>query len=348
MRQGLRFLLSVLLSALLCSGADAVLVTDLYTGRTPIEGAAQGVTAKAAARALAQVFVKVSGSEAVLTHDEVKAALEQAKAQMKHYSYHSVGDGGRELEAVFNDRWVNSVIAKAGASLWTANRPAVLIWVVLERNGEREFVDPQSNYEQFHALQRAFEARGLPIEIPLFDLQDAAALTPDQAWSMSSSALRDASARYEIDNIVVGRFSLQEDDTSWAGDWAYLAPQGRSELRETGQGFLEVAKGGAALVAEPMAQRYAVATSGTGAEAVTLHVTGIRSYADYAQVMQLLERLELIERVDVVQVADDTLSLLLTAQASANDLAGLLELNRQMTPLKSGQVAGELSYLWTN
>lgn len=347
MKQGLKWLLLPLLSLAICASAHAVLMTDLYTGRAKIDGAEQSVSAEAAAQALAQVFVKVSGSSNVLRRAEIKAALAQAQAHMERYSYLSLDGGGRELEAVFNDRWVNSVIAKAGVPLWTANRPGVLAWVVLERNGQREFVHPQSNATQFSALQRAFGARGLPLETPLYDLKDSAAFTPDKAWGMVSGTLRDVSARYDRENILAGRFVLQ-DDGSWSGDWAYISPQGRRDLRDRGQSFADVATAAAALVAEPMASRYAVATSGKDAAAVTLHVTGIRSYADYAQVMQLLERIELIERVDVIRVADDTLSVSLEAQTSTSGLAGLLELNRQMTPMEGAQVHGELSYQWTN
>ncbi len=293
MKQGLKWLLLPLLSLAICASAHAVLMTDLYTGRAKIDGAEQSVSAEAAAQALAQVFVKVSGSSNVLRRAEIKAALAQA------------------------------------------------------RNGQREFVHPQSNATQFSALQRAFGARGLPLETPLYDLKDSAAFTPDKAWGMVSGTLRDVSARYDRENILAGRFVLQ-DDGSWSGDWAYISPQGRRDLRDRGQSFADVATAAAALVAEPMASRYAVATSGKDAAAVTLHVTGIRSYADYAQVMQLLERIELIERVDVIRVADDTLSVSLEAQTSTSGLAGLLELNRQMTPMEGAQVHGELSYQWTN
>lgn len=331
----------------LASSVNAALVQDLYSARAPVVDMSTKARDQAAGQALARVFVKVSGSDAVLRHEAVQEALKQAGSHLMQYAYHSRSAGSRELEAVFDDKWVNSIIAAANAPLWTANRPAVLTWLVLEQGGERDFVDDGDRREQLIGLKKAFSQRGLPLQLPLMDLQDSAALSTEQAWRFNDSVLRQASARYGVDDILVGRFN-QQASGQWVGDWAYLSQKGRSERRVRGDSFEEVASLGAAQVAQALSSRYAVTLTEAGAGAVTLHVSGIHRYADYAKVVQLLERIELIEQVNVRRVFEDVVTLSLSTQATARQLTSLIELNRQLMPMAGASVEGELSYQWTN
>jgi hypothetical protein len=110
---------------------------------------------------------------------------------------------------------------------------------------------------------------------------------------------------------------------------------------------------GAALVAEEMSARYAVAPSAGSASGVAMSVVGVSKYADYAAIVSWLESLELIDVANVERVRGDRVELRLQAQADAGQLAAIIELNKRLEPLpvapivQPGMAPGpQLSYQW--
>jgi len=75
-------------------------------------------------------------------------------------------------------------------------------------------------------------------------------------------------------------------------------------------------------------------------------VTGVTSYADYAAVVSWLESLELVERADVESVQGDRILVRLQAQAAPDQLATLIELNKQLVPIPVTGAGADLNYLW--
>ncbi|MFV0277534.1 MAG: DUF2066 domain-containing protein [Parahaliea sp.] len=342
--------LFLLLAALACP-ARAELVADLYSGQVPVDSRGRQALERAVGEALSQVLVKVSGSTDVLTLPGIAEALAgDVLSRAQQFSYVRTGDGGPPLAARFDfpQHWVSELLAAAGAPLWTANRPVVLVWLVMDGAGGRQFVNRETAPELVTRLEAGFSRRGVPLRFPLFDLADAAALSPDQAWSLSETNLRQASTRYRVEEILAGRLTRLSSG-NWLGDWSYLSAKARSNRStapESVDAFLDT---GIALVAEDMAARYAVATGASTASGVAMSVSNVRSYADYAAVVSWLEGLELIDRADVEAIRGDRLQLRLQARADATQLASIIELNRQLVPA-GPQVgsAGELNYQWQN
>jgi hypothetical protein len=262
------------------------------------------------------------------------------------YSYSRTGRSPEALAArvEFDPGQVRGLLTAAGAPLWTANRPAVLLWLVQDDGGERSFVSADNAPELTGALVEAFQRRGVPVRFPLFDLADTAALSPDEAWQLSAPLLQAASSRYGVTEVLAGRVAtLSSEDR--IGDWVYLAGDNRRNRSVTRASAEEFIAEGVALVVEDMAARYAVAATGLAGAGLTMEVSGVASYADYAGIVSWLESLELIEQASVTGIRGDRLSLQLTAQADAGHLATIIELNPRLTPAAGGAGA-QLSYRW--
>jgi hypothetical protein len=341
----------VLLACVLAAGARAEVVKDLYLGQVPVADRSQGELARAAREALSQVLVKVSGSTDVLSLPEVSSSLDGALSQAQQMSYTRTADPEQPLAARFEfDReWVSDLLIGAGAPVWTANRPAVLLWLVEDMPGAagRQFVNRETAPELVAQLEEGFQRRGVPLRFPLFDLADASALSPDQAWRLNPTVLQQASSRYGAGEILAGRVSRLSSG-QWAGDWAYLSAEGRKDRSATPESITAFLDAGVALVAEDMARRYAVAAGAAPASGVPMVVANVRSYADYAAIVSWLEGLELIEQAKVEQIQGDRLNLRLQAQADAGQLASIIELNRRLVPAAAGVADTELSYQWRN
>ena len=339
--------LSILLLLLAVMPLRAEVVRDLYAAEVPVAGRQEAALDAASRDAMGQVLVKLSGSGDVLAVPAIKTALSRSRGYVQQYAYRG-GQGDTPLTArfEFDGNAMTRIITDAGAPLWTANRPPVLAWVVLEDETGRRFLGRDTDPELAAQLERAFSDRGVPLRLPLLDLADAAALTVDQAWRQDGVLLAAASGRYGVADVLAGRFARLSTG-GWLGDWSYFSDRrqvNRSLSNATDEQALAAA---AALVAEDMAGRYAVqATASMSADGVRMQVTGVRDYGDYAGVVAWLESLELIEHANIEHIADDRIELRLVARADAEQLASIIELNDRLVPAPVAQTPGVLFYQW--
>jgi hypothetical protein len=312
-----------------------------------VAGREQASLDEASREAMAQVLVKMSGSAETLALPGISSEIQSARKYVQQYAFLG-GQGGEPLAArfEFDGTVMTRLLTDAGAPVWTANRPPVLAWVVLEDASGRRFLSRDTDPDLVLLLQREFSRRGVPLRFPLLDLADAAALGLDDAWRQDSNMLMAASVRYGVSDVLAGRFAALSTGT-WVGDWAYLSDTRRLNRTVTAsdaQEFLAVA---ATLVAEDMASRYAVETTTRVASGgVLMQVRGIRDYADYAGVISWLESLELIEHANVERISGELIELRLVAQADAVQLSSIIELNQRLVPAPVAQTEGVLFYQW--
>ncbi|GAB5450730.1 MAG: hypothetical protein Hals2KO_10580 [Halioglobus sp.] len=327
--------------------AQATVVNDLYTARVAVPMQGAEALAGGARDALAEVLVKASGSYEVLNNEAILAALKDARAHVQQYAYeqNSAGEEGLWARYEFDPTYVTRLLADSGAALWTANRPEVLVWVVLEGPQGRQFVSGESSDGAAGTLARAFDRRGVPQRLPLFDLVDASALSPADAWRLDGSAIKSASARYKLADVVAARVALLSEG-SFVGDWVYFSPAGNVRRSLSAESLEDFFRQGVALVADDMAARYAVAPVASNGQGVPMVVTGVGSYADYAAVVRWLASIELLERAAVERVARDRLELRLYAGVDPAQLSALIALNRRLQPVPSGDPALLLNFAW--
>jgi hypothetical protein len=340
-------LLTLALALVLSMAGRAEVVRDLYAAQVPVSDRSSQALASAARGALGQVLVKVSGSEDALRNPVVKEALAGARGHVQQYSFERKEgpESGLFARFEFDASYVSGLVNRARLPLWTANRPQVLIWAAVERDGVRQFVSLGSTPELAGELLEEFNRRGVPAQLPLFDLADATAIAVDDVWNLDSGAVVAASARYDVENILFGRM-VALSTGEWAGDWSYVHQWDRLDRAAQVPESLLFAREGANLAAESMAARYAVASSGAADSLLPMSVAGVGSFADYAAIVAWLEGLELIDHANVQRISGDRIELGLVTQADAAQLATIIELNDRLIP--EGAISGQLDYLWRN
>lgn len=342
--QGIVFLL---LGLTLSPASHAVVVEDLYSAEALVPDKGQQALAVGAREALSQVLVKISGSTGVLQNPELASALEQSRNLVQQYAYISRNAESGEFLArfEFDEAVISSLIARSGAPLWTANRPAVLVWMVVEGSAGKQFLNNETSPEMVSLISAEFARRGVPSRFPLYDLNDAAQLTVDDVWRLNSSMLLAASARYGVRDVLAGRLATLSSG-SGTGDWSYLSGSSRIDRSIRAGDSNAFLLAGVSLVAEEMSSRYAVAPTTASSEGIKVQVTGVSSYSDYADIVSWLEGLELIEFANVETIRGDTLHFNLVAQADAEQLATIIELNKKLVSVRNPNASVQLSYLW--
>ncbi len=335
------------LALLLASNARAEVVEGLYAATVPVADQGQASLAAGASQALSEVVVKVSGSESALRDPAVAAALGEARAQVQQFVFgRDPGpEGGLVARFEFSGDYVTDLLRRAGLPIWSANRPRVLVWAVYESGGIRNFISPAETPELAEQLKKAFQHRGVPLMFPLFDLGDATALPVEAAWQQQSLGAESASARYGVEDILLGRV-VESSAGTWIGDWSYLHRGERSDRSGDAADAGEFFANGADLVAADMVARYAVAASGPSLSQLVMGVRGVDNYSDYATLVSWLESLELVQRASVERIEGDRLEIVLSAALDPPRLAQLMQLNRRLQPLPPE--AGELEYQWQN
>ena len=349
-RRRCRKFLNLLLSSILVvlsSPGYAELVRDLYEAEVPVADHGKQALAVASRDALSEVFVKVSGSTDVLQNPAIVSELSRARGYVQQYSYTRDEDAEGDLSAKFefDGSVVSRLVTGSGAPLWTANRPPVLVWIVAQEAGRRQFLTRDLAPEILTSIQQEFARRGVPVRFPLYDLQDAASLSVDQAWRLQAPPLYTASERYGVQDILAGRLTGLSTG-EWVGGWAYLSSANRIDRSVTAESVEVFMVQGVALVAEEMAERYAVATSGSDVGGITMSVIGVDSYNDYGKIVTWLESLELIQHANVETIRGSEIQLRLIAQADARQLKTTIELNKRLVPVSSGMGIDQLSYQW--
>lgn len=348
MNKVLGLVLSVLPALLLAAApARADVVPDLYSAEVPVADQGQAALAGASREALSVVLVKVSGSPAVLDNPDIAAALGDARSKVQQYAYRRGDDagGGLAVRFEFDRQLVNDLVTGAGEPLWTANRPAVLAWFVVQAQDGPVFLGSDTAPEQARSMLAAFARRGVPARLPLLDLEDAAALSAAEVQALDAGKLREASARYDVGHIVAARINVLSTGQT-VGQWSYFFEDERLDRQVSGADFDAHLRAGADFVATAMASLYAVAPVDGDNGGILMSVSGIRAYADYAAVLKWLEGLELVDRARVVRVSGDRLELRLDARADAAQLPSIIELNARLTRSPAPDPGMQLSYQW--
>lgn len=341
--------LTFLIALLALPMARAEIVQDLYVAQVPVTDRSAAALAQGAKDALAVVLIKVSGSGQLLQSPVIVEALAKARRHVQKYGYLRGDDPQRTLNVrvEFDDAYVTGLVTKAGAPLWTANRPTVLAWVVFDEPGGRHFLS-RDRYPQMAAqLVAEFSRRGVTLELPLFDLIDASAVRERDAWGQDKEVLLKAASRYGTQEIVVGRVNVADSGDS-SGDWTYFYGDKRIVKSFNRPDARRYWRSGADLVADNMAARYAVAPSAASLGAVGMTVSGVFGFGDYAGIVSWLESLEPIEHAIVERVVGDRVYLRLGARARAENLAAIIELNEKLIPEQSANNSASLSYRWQN
>jgi hypothetical protein len=328
---------SVVLWLFVVAGMSAVVagtVANLYDEQLVVESQSPETLKKAAAEALERVFIRVSGRGDIASNAAVAGVLARPEPLITQYRYQrSKGENGEDillLSLSFSPRQVNSELQSAGLPVWSANRPAVLVWLLADTAEGRQFVGTDSQAELLKDLKEVAQRRGLDLQLPLFDLADSTNLTSDQLWQMSVDDVRRASARYSAPFVLMGRAS-QFSTGQWIASWMVL--QGDEVIRLESEGL-----DGRDLLARPVdaladlqASKYSVVASGGVNSANSLiHVSGITNFAAYADMITYLEGLAVVQHANTVWLSDNELILELVLNDDMEKVKRFLSLDGRL------------------
>lgn len=336
-------------------GGEAEELVSLYDVKYEVASQSASELNRASKEALKTIFVRVSGSVKVLENLTIKAAISNPRSFIKQFQYERLGseaNGDEKLFALmeFESQLVDGKLREAGLSLWSSNRPTILLWLTVEDTRGRRFATKDSDPDIVEAIISSARLRGLAVKLPLFDLEDTLAVTPDEAWSLTNWRLRAAAERYGADTVLLGRVSRLSNGQLF-GKWIYSFDPQRLDFDTESDNPIDYLAAGLHPVAELLAQRYAVAPINIAENGVLLRLTGILNYVDYARAINYLESVSAIRHANVVDIEGNEIIIRLIADGLVSQLQNAFALDRKLLEPRRSSYGGtygiSLDYVWS-
>ncbi|MDG1462940.1 MAG: DUF2066 domain-containing protein [Gammaproteobacteria bacterium] len=311
-----RLLFCSFLTLLVLTGlAQAARVQGLYSAE--VELAANTANARSAAfsQALAEVLVKVTGQNAVV--ERQRELFPNASQFIQQYRNL---DAGR-IWVQFDERAVREVLDTATLPVWGAERPAVVVWMVIdEGQGQRSILGTADNsiisnvgntdaYRKI-LIERA-NARGLPIILPLLDAEDLSQVSAADIWGGFGDVTLAASKRYGADVALIGRLRKSGSEGVQVR-WSLLIAE--SKTPEWNGSIADGPDGVADILALQLA------TFAASADAIILTVKDMKTLDQYATVLNYLRSLPVVEYVGVSRVMGTAVEFAVTSRSDSDRL----------------------------
>jgi hypothetical protein len=270
----MRFFARLLLLCLISLPVLAEPVTNLYQVRVPVASQQPDDRAQALQQAFDILVQRLTG--------DPKAAQSEGLGELRKDPQQLLSQYGYEQDALvasFDPAATERSLRQAGLALWSANRPSLLAWWLTESaDGKNLLGDGQPGAEP---LRRAAQNRGLPLRLPMADLDEQLAVGGGDA---QTEALKAVSARYAADGLLLVRAG--EDGGKWQARWRLSlgdqTEQGNAQA-DTSDALADAVM---LAVSEQLAPRF-VARPGT-TRSLTVQVDNT-DLARYAQLERLLE-----------------------------------------------------------
>jgi len=318
---------------IISSQGNAVHVDNLYEAAVPVKDQNPSSRAAALEDILRKVIIKVTGQNVA------PAGLFQRPLQIEHmvqqFGYESrqqsvTARPELHLWAKLDPTGVKQLIRQAALPIWPEERPATLVWLAIDDKAGRLIVAEDSDHEAVSQLHQAANQRGLPIILPLMDLQESSVVDFDSIVTMQPDQLRLPSEKYGSQQVLVGHIQNVEG-SHWRGRWKLLGEG--EEVTTTPAGPLsDVLQAGINPLASRIAQQFSSYSYVDSEQYIDLAVDDINGAADYAHSLKYLQSLSLVSQVDVVGVEKQMVNFRLHTRADLAAVLKVIDLGRVLYP----------------
>jgi hypothetical protein len=274
-----------LIASLFCFahlGAWGETVTNLYQVSEPVASQAAEERTQATQRALETLVLRLTGDPKAYAGAGLAAVRKDPQQIISQFGYQA--GPPQALQVDFDPVTADKALRQAGLATWGANRPSTLVWWLNETTGGTSLAgDAQPNAAP---LRLAAKHRGLPVKLPIADLQEQLAATAKNLEGNDPAALQAVSGRYGADALLA--VHATEDGDKWQAKWRLWL--GSQREQGTAQGADQAALADAVLLAvtQRLAPRYVVKPGASGEQAVEVQGITLERYAELGRVLDSL------------------------------------------------------------
>jgi hypothetical protein len=199
--------------SLVCLASQAETVKGLYQVREPVNGQSPEERDQATQRALDTLVLRLTGDPKAPQNPGLAAIRKDPQQIISQYGF----DAGppEVLKVDFDPSSTEQALRRAGLAMWGANRPSILGWWLNDSTEGSSLVgDGQASAAP---LRRAAQHRGLPLRLPLADLNEQIVATAPNLEAADPAPLQGASERYNADALLA--VHAREEGGQWQAKW---------------------------------------------------------------------------------------------------------------------------------
>ncbi len=353
---------ALLLGLLFAAGvARAAEVTGVYEAEVPVADQQDEARTAAMKSGMAEVLVRVTGNGAVAKDPGLAELLDNAPHYVQQYRYRAApaaGDGAAVIPGsapaplilwmAFDPNSINQALRAHNQPVWGKARPLVLAWLAVDGgNGRRLVAAAEGGVEQ-QALEAEAKRRGLPLRLPLLDLQDQSKVSAADVWGGFVDSVAAASARYQPQAILLGRL-YRDGQGGWHARWTLRAGDDVINWDGAAAAPADVVAAGVDVTTDTLAARFAQLDTVTANSQLTLRIADVANLDDYSRVLTYLKSLNGVTSVQVRSVDPRTLVCSLTLQVGAPAVIRTISLGNTLAAAPASvpqpeQPQTELSY----
>jgi hypothetical protein len=360
----LTFLRQILMSTfvvLVCiPSVSAVVIEDLYDAKVAVSDQAEATQNKAIKQALKQVFVKVSGSESLLSDAKIVKQLNQASTLIRSYTYEK-NKNQLYLVVNFDQEKIQNVLRASGFAVWDKRRPDTLLWLAIEdKQQDKQIISQETQRDFVQRLLEQSQVRGIKVVVPLWDLVDLQNVNIYDIWGGFSQPLLLASERYDLSTFLSARIYLepidalqaQNKEQHWLADWLMLdngqVSSGQISLLQSDLMAKEIVN----IVAKQLSDKYAINMQNRLLNMVKMQITlnNVNSITRYAAILKFLNGLSVVANATLVKQQGEKATFELELLGNNQDLLNTFMLDNKIRPISApaGQEQTILEFMWNN
>ncbi|MGR6873975.1 DUF2066 domain-containing protein [Pseudomonas sp. HK3] len=312
-------------------------VSGLYDARVPVPDQLLISRQHGAKQGLIEVLQKVSGFAVPAENEVVMRALDIADQYLYQYSYAavqksewdaSIPPGSSWLKMRFEAQSIQRIIKQANLPLWGNNRPTVLLWLIKEERGRSVLIDGVEG-SAYKAVENASQVRGVPVVLPVYDLEDSIRLPQESLWGLFSSSILEASKRYDAESILAARV-YKNKKGNWVGQWRFYFKEREFNYEFETQELSQQVLAGLSASGEVLANAFAIKPNDARSDILAIKVSNIKNLKHYAALVDYLEGLTITKRVFVAGVKGNDMDLELRLSGSLGQFKQVLTLDSKL------------------
>lgn len=323
------------LGLVVCSlTSQAVVVESLYETYVPVSTRSLEIRESAGAQALAEVFVRVSGRESVLTHSKIKRALLRTNNYILQYRYKATdGTKGHVLYFEFDPIAVKRTLKSAGEKVWPANRPNVVMWWSLDLGDKQSLMVLSAGSKEYGApLYEEAVSRGVPLVLPRMTALERGKMSMSDIRQGNASLLVKLSEPYHAEVIVSGGIKKTLDG-KWQAQWRLRRGMEVLSKKSTGTTLASLYAGIVDELAVFLVEQGGTLSTLEKEDGVVISIGGVSRVEDYAKVTSHLLGLAGVNRAQLLKVEGKQLLFRLKVQGSSTQLLKALSKDRHLVML---------------
>lgn len=335
------------LLSLLSFSLLAVEVTDLYQYKAVVYNKTQSEQRRANRVGFIGVLEKVSGQSIDSSHPAIKEAFQSLSRFVLKYEYEE-SQYQTYLKIRYQPQLIDGVLNEMAIPIWGNRRPLALIWLAIEEDVQRSLVTKEDYPQIFHLLETNSNNAGLPIVMPLLDLEDRMNLSVTDVWANFPQQILAASSRYEPEIIVSAR--LYQRDNVWLLDWQFTN-QSSFKLHQLSGDKLTIVGELVGSISEQIAKQYAILGQTDTSNTVQISFYGVSGLKQLEALKTRLRSLTQVSELDIQFRQGERVDLTLYLNTHVDSLKKALQLDSQFEVIFdpfSQKDTQQLEYNWLN